>query len=336
MRNWRSAAVARSNNGCQQAFAFRLRARAADLADRLEHGVGLRDGQRGGSGRGDRPVRRWRPRRRRARQTAVPAPAAGQQRAPSAGAATVASPPRAGQITECCVSYADLALAQFPGEKRDHDRDLVRAGPAQQRRDLLDLGAAPGRGRHRFRRLNQFSQQHNRILPEDSDSSPYDGSAGVDAPVDVATGGFLRRFGRCRRRAMASGTSSHCFSLTRAGSPGRRRYHSARRPPSAHLPRTASAAAWPEPGRSGGPPSSASPPSWVPPGLQRLAGAFQARRGPDPRGMCAVASDRGSRAASGAAWAAARARGPACLVARCARTRAGSRRPAPWPLLGVP
>ncbi len=37
---------------CQQAFALRLGARAADLADRLEYRVGLGDGQRGDGRRG--------------------------------------------------------------------------------------------------------------------------------------------------------------------------------------------------------------------------------------------------------------------------------------------
>ena len=66
--------------------------------------------------------------------------------------------------------HPDLSLPQLAGQKRDHDRDLTGAGPAQQSRDLRDLRGAPGRGRDRLRRLDQFTQQHNRIVPEGPDA----------------------------------------------------------------------------------------------------------------------------------------------------------------------
>jgi hypothetical protein len=73
--------------------------------------------------------------------------------------------PEPEQVAQGRVPDADLALPQLPGQEGDHDRDLAGAGPAQQGGDLRDLGGAPGRGRDRFRRLDQLTQQHNGIVP---------------------------------------------------------------------------------------------------------------------------------------------------------------------------
>src|SRR5215472_15174607 len=67
------------------------------------------------------------------------------------------------------VAHADLALEQLAGEEGDDNRHFLRAGRAEQARDLLDLDAAPwGRG-HGLRGQHQLGQQHNRIVPERAD-----------------------------------------------------------------------------------------------------------------------------------------------------------------------
>jgi hypothetical protein len=55
------------------------------------------------------------------------------------------------QIPQRRVADPDLPLQQFAGQEGDHDRDLRRAGGAQQFGDLVDLDAPPGGGRHRLR-----------------------------------------------------------------------------------------------------------------------------------------------------------------------------------------
>jgi hypothetical protein len=78
--------------------------------------------------------------------------------------------PEPGQVAQGRVAHADLALPQLSGQEGDHDRDLAGAGPAQQGGDLRDLGGPPGRGRDRFRRLDQLTQQHNGIVPQPADT----------------------------------------------------------------------------------------------------------------------------------------------------------------------
>ena len=74
-----------------------------------------------------------------------------------------------GQSPEGRVAHADLPLAQLTGEKGDRDRDLRRAGRAEQIGDLSDLDATPWRGCDGLRCEHEFGQQHNRIVPDRPD-----------------------------------------------------------------------------------------------------------------------------------------------------------------------
>jgi len=177
----------------QQPSALRLRARPGDLADHLEHGIGLGHRERARFGRGavsrsaisSGPLSRNRVSRNRVSRNRVSRNrvsrnrvsrnraawgGTGRGRSGLRGRRLLRAAHRPGgarpeQISQGRVAHAYLALPQFPGKERDHDRDLAGVRPAQQRRDLRDLGGAPGRGRDRFRRLDQLTQQHNGIVP---------------------------------------------------------------------------------------------------------------------------------------------------------------------------
>jgi len=70
------------------------------------------------------------------------------------------------QSSERRVSDADLPLQYLSGKEGHRDLHLARRHMTQQRRDLLDLGAA-GRGPgHSGRRVNEVGQQHTEIVPQ--------------------------------------------------------------------------------------------------------------------------------------------------------------------------
>ena len=80
-------------------------------------------------------------------------------------------PGAAGDIPQCRIADADLALAQFAGQERDRDRNLRRLRATQQVRDRVDLGAARRGRRYRGGGPHQFIEQHTRIVPDGTDTS---------------------------------------------------------------------------------------------------------------------------------------------------------------------
>ncbi len=70
------------------------------------------------------------------------------------------------QPSERRVSDADLPLQYFSGKKRHSDFYLAGRHLPEQRRDLLNLGAAGGGTGYSGRHVNQIAQQHTGIVAQ--------------------------------------------------------------------------------------------------------------------------------------------------------------------------